>query len=108
MLFCRREKEESERRAKEESEKKRIDLEEKLRKEEEERMARKKRIEEIMARTRGAKSSPTATPQSPVKANEAPVKNNVRFFLFFDGRCRLNFTAINILRGDSNSRQVFF
>ncbi len=41
-----------------------MELEEKMKKEEEERLARKKRIEEIMARTRGGKgNTPTSTPK---------------------------------------------
>jgi len=66
---ARREKEEQERRAKEEAERREIELQEKLKKEEEERQMRKKRIEEIMARTRGAKgSTPTSTPKKEVPA----------------------------------------
>ncbi len=61
---------------KEESEKKRLELEEKLRREEEERLARKKRIEEIMARTRGPKTS-TVQPPAPT-TNNLQEKNNVR------------------------------
>ena len=61
-------KRESEQRAKEEAERKQAELEEKLKKEEEERLVRKKRIEEIMARTRAPKanastSSPSGTPK---------------------------------------------
>jgi len=55
----RAEKEEQERKMKAEAEKREAELQEKLRKEEEERLARKKRIEEIMARTRGAKAGGT-------------------------------------------------
>ena len=59
------EKEEADVKAKEEAEKKQQELEEKLKKEEEERSARKKRIEEIMARTRnkGGATTPTSTPK---------------------------------------------
>ena len=53
----RAEKEEQEKKMKAEAEKREAELQEKLRKEEEERLARKKRIEEIMARTRGAKAA---------------------------------------------------
>ncbi|KAG8186273.1 hypothetical protein JTE90_004617 [Oedothorax gibbosus] len=58
------EREEQEKKAREEAEKQRIELEEKLRKEEEERAERKRRVEQIMARTRGksAAQSPS-TPQ---------------------------------------------
>jgi len=59
---ARKEKEELERKTKEEAERREVELQEKLRKEEEERQARKKRIEEIMARTRG-KGTPTSTPK---------------------------------------------
>ncbi|GFU32710.1 uncharacterized protein NPIL_686041 [Nephila pilipes] len=60
----RAEKEEQERKAREEAEKQRLELEEKLRKEEEERAERKKRVEQIMARTRGktAAQSPSNPP----------------------------------------------
>nr|XP_042910115.1 MAP7 domain-containing protein 3 isoform X2 [Parasteatoda tepidariorum] len=51
------EREELERKAREEAEKQRIELEEKLRKEEEERAERKKRVEQIMARTRNKMAS---------------------------------------------------
>ena len=53
---------EAERRAQEEAERKQAELDEKLRKDEEERLARKKRLEEIMARTRGGKSA-NSTPK---------------------------------------------
>ncbi|GFY27546.1 uncharacterized protein TNCV_2071641 [Trichonephila clavipes] len=58
------EKEEQERKAREEAEKQRLELEEKLRKEEEERAERKRRVEQIMARTRGktAAQSPSNPP----------------------------------------------
>ncbi|PRD26031.1 UNVERIFIED_CONTAM: Reticulocyte-binding protein 2-like protein a [Trichonephila clavipes] len=58
------EKEEQERKAREEAEKQRFELEEKLRKEEEERAERKRRVEQIMARTRGktAAQSPSNPP----------------------------------------------
>jgi len=64
----RKEKEETERKSREDAEKREVELQEKLRKEEEERNARKKRIEEIMARTRGkgaAKAEPTPPPPQP-------------------------------------------
>ena len=47
-------------------ERKQAELDEKLKKEEEERLARKKRLDEIMARTRGAKSAAT----TPKKVNK--------------------------------------
>lgn len=53
---------EAERKAQEEAERKQAELDEKLRKDEEERLARKKRLEEIMARTRGGKSA-NSTPK---------------------------------------------
>jgi len=58
-----REKEELEKKTKEEAEKREVELKEKLRKEEEERLARKKRIADIMARTRGPKKEPEPEPQ---------------------------------------------
>merc|ERR1712013_819403 len=58
------EKEETERKSKEEAEKREAELQEKLRKEEE-RLARKKRTEEIMARTRGKGGA--NTPKKEVK-----------------------------------------
>jgi len=65
-----KEKEETDMKAREEAEQKQKELEEKLKKEEEERSARKKRIEEIMARTRGGggggkggATTPTSTPK---------------------------------------------
>merc|ERR1711899_543970 len=66
---------ESERKAKEEAERKQTELDEKLKKDEEERLARKKRLDEIMARTRGAKSTNStpkkeATPATPEPSNE--------------------------------------
>ncbi len=54
---------EAERKAKEEMERKQAELDEKLRKEEEERLARKKRLDEIMARTRGGGKSASNTPK---------------------------------------------
>merc|ERR1711915_241234 len=51
-----------------EAERREAELQEKLKKEEEERLARKKRIEEIMARTRKG----TATPKKEEKEEEAP------------------------------------
>merc|ERR1719500_382805 len=53
-----KEKEETEKKTKEEAEKREAELQEKLKKEEEEKNARKKRIEEIMARTRGKTAAP--------------------------------------------------
>merc|ERR1711962_1575563 len=66
---------ESERKAKEEAERKQTELDEKLKKDEEERLARKKRLDEIMARTRGAKSTNStpkkeATPTTPETSME--------------------------------------
>lgn len=74
---------EAERKAQEEMERKQAELDEKLKKEEEERLARKKRLDEIMARTRGAKSAATtpkkeAAPEVPAietSAPEAPENN---------------------------------
>merc|ERR1712106_474434 len=72
----RKEKEETERKSREDAEKREVELQEKLRKEEEERNARKKRIEEIMARTRGkgaAKAEPTPPPQpQPQEVEQSP------------------------------------
>ncbi|GFQ81257.1 uncharacterized protein TNCT_509261 [Trichonephila clavata] len=65
------EKEEQERKAREEAEKQRLELEEKLRKEEEERAERKRRVEQIMARTRGKTAA-----QSP--SNPPPDNNNFK------------------------------
>merc|ERR1719509_715787 len=59
------EKEESEKKSKEEAEKREVELQEKLKKEEEERNARKKRIEEIMARTRGKAANPPPREEAP-------------------------------------------
>lgn len=53
---------EAEKKAEEEAKKKQEELDEKLRKDEEERLARKKRLEEIMSRTRGNKSA-NSTPK---------------------------------------------
>jgi len=66
---------EAERKAKEEAERKQVELDEKLKKDEEERLARKKRLDEIMARTRGAKSTNStpkkeATPVTPETSME--------------------------------------
>ena len=63
----RAEKEEQEKKMKAEAEKREAELQEKLRKEEEERLARKKRIEEIMARTRGAKAAGAGAGGTPKK-----------------------------------------
>lgn len=63
---AKKEKEEAERKAREEAEIKQKELEEKHRKEEAERLERKKRIEQIMARTRGSKGTPTSTPKKEV------------------------------------------
>ncbi|XP_023313537.1 MAP7 domain-containing protein 2-like isoform X7 [Trichogramma pretiosum] len=54
------EKEEAERKAREEAEKQRLEMVEKLKKEEEERIARRKRVEAIMSRTR-AKNQPNSS-----------------------------------------------
>ncbi|KAF6205524.1 hypothetical protein GE061_019697 [Apolygus lucorum] len=62
------EKEESERKAKEEAEKKRIEAENKKKIEEEERLARKKRVDAIMARTRAKGSLSSST--TPTKDGE--------------------------------------
>ncbi|XP_065201947.1 MAP7 domain-containing protein 2-like isoform X15 [Planococcus citri] len=56
------EKEEAERKAKEEAERQRIEKEERQKKEEEARLVRKKRVEDIMSRTRANRSTPKATP----------------------------------------------
>merc|ERR1719412_1657156 len=68
-------KAEAEKKAKDEAERKQAELDEKLKKEEEERLARKKRLEEIMARTRGAGKSANTTPkkepQEPQDSNNA-------------------------------------
>lgn len=66
------EKEEIERKTKEEAEKREAELQEKLKKEEEERLARKKRIEEIMARTRGKGATPNTTPKKEVEPQGSP------------------------------------
>lgn len=55
------EKEEAERKAREEEERQRIEMAERLKKEEEERIARRKRVEAIMIRTRGKNQSNTPT-----------------------------------------------
>jgi len=69
----RKEKEETEKKNREEAERREAELQEKLKKEEEERQARKKRIEEIMARTRGKNSTPTSTPKKePEEKTEIP------------------------------------
>ena len=52
-----------ERKAQEEAERKQAELDEKLKKDEEERLARKKRLEEIMARTRKGNKSADSTPK---------------------------------------------
>uniref|UniRef100_A0A0A9YYV4 Reticulocyte-binding protein 2 a n=1 Tax=Lygus hesperus TaxID=30085 RepID=A0A0A9YYV4_LYGHE len=62
------EKEESDKKAKEEAEKNRIEAEIKKKKEEEERLARKKRVEAIMARTRAKGSLSSST--TPTKDGE--------------------------------------
>lgn len=67
-----RARKEQEQKAKEEAERKQAELDEKFRKEEEERLARKKRLEEIMARTRGgAKSTPSKSSQEEPAASPA-------------------------------------
>ncbi|GIY29316.1 uncharacterized protein CDAR_399881 [Caerostris darwini] len=66
----RAEKEEQDRKAREEAEKQRLELEEKLRKEEAERAERKRRVEQIMARTRGkTASAPAQSPSNPPSDN---------------------------------------
>ncbi|XP_059084303.1 zinc finger CCCH domain-containing protein 13-like isoform X3 [Tigriopus californicus] len=65
---AKKEKEEAERKAREEAEMKQKEMEEKHRKEEAERLERKKRIEQIMARTRGSKGTPTSTPKKEAAA----------------------------------------
>ncbi|XP_054714415.1 ensconsin-like [Uloborus diversus] len=76
------EKEEQERKAREEAEKQKIELEERLRKEEEERAERKRRVEQIMARTRGKGSA--QSPSSPqvenntMKVNSESLIENVK------------------------------
>ncbi|XP_064488195.1 ensconsin-like isoform X2 [Ornithodoros turicata] len=68
------EREEQERRAKEEAEKQRKELEERLKREEAERAERKKRVEEIMSRTRrrgGARDSPTQAQKSSSPESDA-------------------------------------
>ena len=55
----------------EEAEKREAELQEKLKKEEEERLARKKRIEEIMARTRGKTAAP-APKEEPAPSSPSP------------------------------------
>merc|ERR1712008_616598 len=62
--------------AQEEAEKHQVELDEKLKRDEDERLARKKRLDEIMARTRGAKSTNStpkkeAAPATPEPSNEA-------------------------------------
>ncbi|XP_067013627.2 ensconsin isoform X15 [Anabrus simplex] len=56
------EKEEAEKKAREEAERQRREMEIRLKKEEEERIARRKRVEAIMLRTRGKGATPTGTP----------------------------------------------
>ncbi|XP_035231236.1 inner centromere protein A-like isoform X2 [Stegodyphus dumicola] len=67
------EKEEQERKAREEAERQRIELEERLKKEEEERAERKRRVEQIMARTRAkaAASSSNSQNENIVKSTKA-------------------------------------
>ncbi|KAK0162034.1 hypothetical protein PV327_008409 [Microctonus hyperodae] len=55
------EKEEADRKAREEAEKQRLEMVERLKKEEEERIARRKRVEAIMKRTRGNSQANTPT-----------------------------------------------
>ncbi|XP_029043637.1 MAP7 domain-containing protein 1-like isoform X8 [Osmia bicornis bicornis] len=55
------EKEEADRKAREEEERQRIEMAERLKREEEERIARRKRVEAIMIRTRGKNQSNTPT-----------------------------------------------
>ncbi|CAL1277401.1 unnamed protein product [Larinioides sclopetarius] len=77
------EREEQERKAREEAERQRLELQEKLRKEEEERAERKRRVEQIMARTRGraaAAQSPSNPPSDntlkPAQNAESPSVNS--------------------------------
>ena len=76
------EKEEADLKAREEAERKQHELEEKLKREEEERSARKRRIEEIMARTRkgkdggaGGATTPTSSTPKKVRVRSAPLRS---------------------------------
>merc|ERR1719490_700798 len=66
-----KEKEETEKKTKEEAEKREAELQEERLKKEEERLARKKRIEEIMARTRGKTAAPAAK-EEPAPSSPSP------------------------------------
>ncbi|KFM77629.1 Stress response protein nst1, partial [Stegodyphus mimosarum] len=72
------EKEEQERKAREEAERQRIELEERLKKEEEERAERKRRVEQIMARTRAkaAASSSNSQNENIVKSTKVAEMSN--------------------------------
>ncbi|GBM52600.1 hypothetical protein AVEN_84088-1 [Araneus ventricosus] len=63
------EREEQEKKAREEAERQRLELQEKLRKEEEERAERKRRVEQIMARTRGRAATAAQSPGNPPSDN---------------------------------------
>ncbi len=80
----RKEKEEAERKAREEAARKQEELAEKHKREEEERLARKKRIEEIMARTRGNKP---ATPVSTPKKVREPTVLRTRCHMYSQKYC---------------------
>ncbi|CAG5093855.1 Protein of unknown function [Cotesia congregata] len=67
------EKEEADRKAREEAEKQRLEMVERLKKEEEERIARRKRVEAIMKRTRGGNNQAN----TPTKENKAVPGNKV-------------------------------
>ncbi|XP_044590982.1 calponin homology domain-containing protein DDB_G0272472-like isoform X16 [Cotesia glomerata] len=80
------EKEEADRKAREEAEKQRLEMVERLKKEEEERIARRKRVEAIMKRTRGGNNNQANTPtkdgdkskdDSPNEENKAVPGNKV-------------------------------
>ena len=68
---------EAERKAQEEADRKQAELDEKLKKDEEERLARKRRLDEIMARTRGAgNKSANSTPK---KVKKKPQQQQPKF-----------------------------
>ncbi|XP_044741351.1 ensconsin isoform X5 [Chrysoperla carnea] len=69
------EKEEQERKAREEAEKQRIELAAKLEKEEREREARRKRVEAIMSRTRGASANNSAIQSNNDSDNQQSQQN---------------------------------
>ncbi|XP_055949320.1 ensconsin-like isoform X5 [Argiope bruennichi] len=70
------EREEQERKAREEAERQRLELQEKLRKEEEERAERKRRVEQIMARTRGRAATTAQSPSNPPSDNSLKPAQN--------------------------------